>query len=999
MNSLYFWKNWNNPYKQIYFFLLTLLGFVLIALAYSSYVNIEGVVKWEVETELEPVKVVIDQFSKNLFNFTVESESYYALDKFVSTEVQINPIYAYLFLTVIILSVLFLITTISYLDLYWYMGGMMLFLFFLYSMKMEMIGLFGRIDGLPMVGIFLLYGGVSFVFNSYYKSASYLFRWLVFFGITFLLAILIYKFSTVANPFLYLANFGSLFPVWVTLLFVFVIGHDIIKGFLYLVAGTKTAGSKNSMLNFFFASILYLANVLLLLLKKLYILQLDIIYLNPFLLLVVSSILGIWMFKKRTEMFSGVLPFAPAGAYVYLSLAIISLSGAAYAFINGNIGMIEAYERIIVYGHLFVGFVFLLYVMVNFLTFFDKKISIFEIVYQPARLTFLIVPAVSITMSIFFFLYQRKYPYKLALSGYYTYAGDVMAYEGQYPLAFQYYERAVGNDFPNYRANYSIASLASSLGDKQTAKGYYENALSRDLTVQSYIGLSNTYVETGELFKALFQIQEGLKKFPGDGRLTNNLGVLYHKVNLADSSIHYFLKAKKILGNKEVPTSNILYLLAKKELFEDADSIAKTENYPEHLSFLNNKLAILNQLGKKSKEPFDASFFKDTTLNANTYSYLVNSNINSIKDSTNTILMKIDELRQKSSNQIYKDNLSCQSALKKYYSGNRFTAIQEMILLNASTTTGVEYSTILGYWMMEQEQYLYASEYFKNASKGGNGNTQINYVISAVAADQIEDALFVLEQLRLSPDKNITGIAEKISKILAIKDPNTILLLEEPERLQYFLLRLNKNSLEISEKVFRSFKNEQAKVYAGAALCKYCIERNNTIKAGEIFSQINDIKELNIYTGGERNFVLLWLATLNRDGKFLSENAKTLQLNSDKELLRNFFVAASFDCAGDTANASRYYFKNIISAPYMEKALAKSVKYLSAHGQQQTVYNYLVEIVQNTPTIEIEKTYLELCLDMSLISYAESMLSNLKGRISAIEYAEYQTKLAAVQIE
>lgn len=997
MNSLYFWKTWNSPYKQIYIFLLSVFVFVLVALGYSSYKGIEGVVKWEVETELEPVKVVIDNFAKNLFNFTVESESFYALDKFVTTEIQVNTTYAYIYLALVIIAVIFIITTLSFLDLYWFMGGMLLFLFFLFSMKIELLGLFGRIDGIPMVVVFLVYGSLSFVFNSYYKSASYLIRLVSFLVLTICLAFVIYKCSSVATPFLYLANFGSLFPVWITLVFIFVIGHDIIKGFLYVVSSTKTVGSKNAILNFFFASLLYLINVLLLFLKKLYIFELDIVYLNPFLLLVTSSILGIWMFKKRTEMFSTILPFAPAGAYVYLSLAIISLSGAAYAFINGNIGIIEVYERIIVYGHLFVGFIFLIYVLINFLLMFDKKVSIYNIVYQPTKLTFLVVPAISIAMSIFYFIYQKKYPYQLALSGYYTYAGDVMTYEGQYPLAFQYYRQAVDNDFPNYRANYSIASLASYIGDKGTAKSFYENALSRNRTVQSYIGLSNTYLESGELFKALFRLQEGLKKFPGDGRLQNNLGVLYHKLNLADSSIHYFLKAKQVLDKKEVAASNIIYLLAKKNLFDDADSIIQTENYPDHISYVNNKLTISNQLGKKSTVPFNVSFIKDTILNANTYAYLINSNLNSLKDSSTIVSAKIDELKQKISNENYRENLTCQSALKNYYSGNRFDAIQNMILLNTTASLSVDYSNILGYWMLEQEQYLAASEYFKNASKCSNSNTQLNYIISSIASGQIEDALFVLNQLKFSPDKSIIGVVDKILKILSVKNDTEAMLLAEPERLQYFLLTLQKASSDGVEKLNASFTNDQAKVYAGAALCRYYMERNNLSKANQLFFSIQSIQQLNPYSEGERNYTLLWLKSEMRDVTFLSENARTLKLNSDKELLRDFFIARSYDCMGDSAKASEYYLKSIVSAPYVENSLIKSIEYLSKHGQQTVAYDYLVEIVQNNPTVKIQLTYLQLCIDMDLVSYAESMFNSIKGKISASEFAEYQNKLTVIQ--
>jgi hypothetical protein len=992
MNSLYFWKSWNSPYKQIYLFLLSLLTILLVFLAYASVSEMGYVIKWDVNTELEPVKVVVDQFARNLFNFTVESDSYYALDKFVATPAQVNLPFAYLFLAIIIIGVVFILTTFSYLDLYWFMAGILGFLFFLFSMKIEMLELFGRVDSVPMIGIFLVFGAASFIFNSYYKSASYFLRLSVFLVITLLTAGVIYKFSTVSAPFLYLANFGSLFPVWVAIIFVLIIGYDIIKGFLYVVSGTNTAGSKNAVLNFVFASLLYLANVFLLLMKKLRIFDLDIIYINPFLLLAISAVLGIWMFRKRTEMFSTVLPFVPAGAFVYISIAIISFSGIGYALVNDNIGMIEVYERIIIYGHLFLGTVFLIYVLINFLTMFDKKVSIYDEVYKPAKLTFLVVPSIAITMSAFFFFYQKKYPYHLALSGYYSYAGDVMTYEGQYPLAFQYYRTAVGYDYPNYRANYSIASLCSYLEDKETAKGYYENALFRDPTVQSYIGLSNAYMETNELFKALFTIQEGLKKFPEEGRLYNNMAVLYHKTHMADSAIHYFLKSREILDEKQVASSNILYLLGKKNLIEEADSIIQTENYPDHISFLNNKLAIYNLLGKKSPAPFDKSIIKDTVLNANTYAYLVNFNINLIKDTAVELTEMIDTLRKGKSNEPYKNSLTCQLALKKYYSENRFEAIQDLLLLKMTSPQSFEYPTLLGAWMLEQENYELSSAFYKTALEQGKRDIEINYAFATIMAGKKEDALFVLSQL-----KDETGLYANMIELIRIKEIDKAILLEETKRLQWFLYNISVLSPEAAQKMYSTFTNPRIKVYAGSAFCRYYLERNNVQAANEIFTGIQEIGDLNPYAEGERNYTFLWLKTAMKETDVLSEKSRTLSLNSDKEIFRYFFMASASADKGDTTKASIYYFKALQGAPYAEKIVSPSIAYLSLHGQQEIAYNYLVEIVQNNPSVAMRKTYLELCLDMWLISYAESTLNDLKGEISNIEYTNYQNRLLAIQ--
>ena len=994
MNSLYFWKNWNSPYKQIYFFLLFVFTLCLVALVYASIVGMEGVIRWDVETELEPAKTVIDQFARNMFNFTVDAESFYALDKFVTTEVQVNLLYAYIYLFVLVIGIVFILTTFSYLDLYWFLAGILLFLAFLFTLKIEMLQLFGRVDRMPMIAIFLAYGGVSYVYNAYFKAASYMVRLASFTMLTVVIALVIANYSAVATPFLYMVNFGSLFPVLATVIFVFIIGHDIIKGFLYAISGTKTAGSKNALLNFVFASLLYLVNVFLLLMKKLYVFDLNIVYLNPFLLLSVSAILGIWMFRKRTEMFATVLPFAPAGAYVYISLAIISFAGAVYAFLNGNIGIIEVYELVIVYGHVFVGFIFLLYVLANFANLFEKKISVYEILYKPHRMTYLVVPSIAITISAVFFVYQKKYPYQLSMAGYYTYAGDVMIHEKEYSLAFQYYKEAVTFDYPNHRANYSIASLCTYLDDNETAKGYYENALVRDPTPQSYVGLSNLYLKQGELFNALFEVQEGIKKFPGEGRLYNNLAVLYQKSRLSDSAVHYFLVAKRMMGEKEVAASNILYVLAQKDLIEEADSILKTENYPAHISFVNNKLALLNQEGKRGTVSFDPSLIKDTVLDANTYAYLVNASINSLRDTSALLVGRIDSLRKKVSNEFYKDGLTYQLALRKYYTGNRFQAIQDMIMLKAISSQSAHYPTILGSWMLEQEQYELASSYYRRSLELGHHDMGINYVFASIMAGKKDDALFVVSQLQ---DKELASLYESTIELLKINDPSKLSSLDEARQLQWFLYNLRLLPVATAEKLFSGFTNPVISVYAGAALCRYYVDKGAIARANEIYKLIEETKELNPFAERERNYTFLVLKAAMKEGNQLKEKAASLPLNADKELTRDYFIATAYALKGDTNNASVYYIKTLAGAPYVESIVPEAVRYLSRHGKQQETYNYLVEILKNDPSVPVLKAYLELCLDMELVSYAESTLNDLKGQITPEEYARYRNQLSIVE--
>jgi tetratricopeptide (TPR) repeat protein len=397
-------------------------------------------------------------------------------------------------------------------------------------------------------------------------------------------------------------------------------------------------------------------------------------------------------------------------------------------------------------------------------------------------------------------------------------------------------------------------------------------------------------------------------------------------------------------------------------------------------------------MGKRSDQPSDRSFVTDTMINANVYAYLVNSNINALKDTASLLTSMIDTIKGKSSNERFKESLACQRALRKYYSGNRFEAIQDLLLLKAMSSQIADYPTLLASWMLEQEQYHLAAEYYKEALLLGKKDIEINYAFASIMDNQPEDALFVLSQLRDREDHLYSTTIELIS----LKDAGKIYALDEPKRLQWFLYHLSSLTPETAQRLAESFTNPIVKVYAGAALCRYYLGREELAKAQEVFASIQAIQNLNPFAERERNYTFLLLKTKEKAGAALKENIR-LPLNSDKELLRDYFTGAAYAYTGDSVQACTFYMKTLKTAPYQETVIPSAVRYLSQHSRQQEVYDYLVEIVQNDPSVPMQKAYLELCLDMSLISYAESTLNGLKGRISAAEFAAYTARLQMIQ--
>src|SRR5690606_32280067 len=95
------------------------------------------------------------------------------------------------------------------------------------------------------------------------KNVSLFYRILSFLGISIMLCLLFYFFSAVDNAFVYIGAYGIIVPLVVSLLFIFLVSHDIIPGFLNIITSGNTPNSKNSLLHYSLISTLYLGWLLL----------------------------------------------------------------------------------------------------------------------------------------------------------------------------------------------------------------------------------------------------------------------------------------------------------------------------------------------------------------------------------------------------------------------------------------------------------------------------------------------------------------------------------------------------------------------------------------------------------------------------------------------------------------------------------------------------------------------------------------------------------------
>ncbi|MCS6823614.1 MAG: hypothetical protein NZ529_04910 [Cytophagaceae bacterium] len=987
MNTFFFWNGLTKPYRLLYVFALVVF-FISVVLSVVAYVvGLNGVVAWDVQTQFESIKISVENFYKNTFPFEVPAHAYIASDRIIASEIQVNEWYAYVFLILFFIGLLYAITTITYLHLYAYVAGMLMFMYIIVNMKLEIIEIAGRTDRWFALIFIALYSGLSYYFHSFNKGASFLFRLICFSTLTIAIAIFITFTSGVAYPFLHIANFGSTSYLLITLLFMLLIAYDIIKAFLFITSSSNAKSGKNHFTGFFFITLLYMANLFLLFLKKLYVIDVNIVYINPLILYLVSAILGIWMFRKRTEMFSHILPFSPAGAYLYIGVAIMSTAGIAYSYINGNIGMTEAYERIIVFSHLFMGFTFSIYVIVNFLPLFRKHVSVYENVYKPVRMTFMAVPAIAITIGVVVFIYSKKYPYHLALSGYYTFAGDVMLKNKDYHLAIQYYKKATGYDFPNHRANYSIASLSHYLNDYATAKKYYTNALVRDHSLHAYIGLSNAQLDAGEYFQSMFTLKEAIQKYPKSGELYNNLGVVYTRTDILDTTNYYFLKCLQYMPQSPLPYSNMAYNYLKKNMYNIADSIL-TENFDDHISYNTNRIAskLLNH--SSDSILFNQTFFKRDILLPQV-AYLNNYTFYSLNDTSWYLLTLLDTLINKSETTEYQTKLRYLRAMKKYYSENKIEAIQDMYNLKNTTLDNKLYATTLGCWMLQNNVAEECLSNFSTAYDPFNHTSAYNLVLAQLFYNVKPDP-FVLNALLNSKEQHIQKQLNAINYLLNTS-ANASTAKTSEEKLLYIATHCSRLPAPSNAALYESLTLPEHKLIASYILMDNYLSKNDLEQARKFIYHIEQGEQHKAWHVGELNFQYLRLLFSERNYSELSPICSTTYLNTMRACTRAYFTNFVNEKNIPAGSLVTQYSQAINNAPFFYPGVEYALNFLYRNGYKETAYEKAAAVSELNPSsAEARKLYLKQCILNGYTGPAENTLENLKPFISAAEYSIYR---------
>ncbi len=1012
MNRWYFWKSWHPQSRSVYWFLIIILGALLLYFGYHFFASPAPAIDWQKISTIEKVKVPGEGIRVGLFNFSYEFDNYVVTESYQGSAVQIRSLPIVIQLLLIALSLLLFLVVSSALQGFWFYFGALIFSGILISFQLEQMLLFGESDKLGLITGLALFLSLLYFFNKIRPGSSLQLRFLAFGGLLLLFGTFLLLSAEVSHPLLYLANYGLVAPLLLSLLFILILGHVVISSLLRLITFTNSVGDSNAVWHFLIISLIYLANVFLLYGRNAGFIDWDIIYLDAFLILVVSAVLGIWDFRAREHQYQNVFTFAPLGAYFYLALAIICFSTLSYAFATANDPLVESFEDAIVFSQLSFGLLFTGYIIVNFIQPLMDNMQVYRIMYKPRTFPYGTVQIVGMIGVFAFLLNANMLPFNQAMAGYYNGVGDLYQVEENTFVAEQYYKLGDQYGYNNHRSNYSLGAMARAAGDGSLAPFYFGEAVKKRPTVFAHVNLGNGRLKNNQFFDALNSYEQGLKDFEENPYLYNNLAVAYGQTALLDSALLFLSRAAESANTQQAAETNTLGLIATNEdlLSFNLDSLlSEVLRDRSYLPGLVNAFLLAN-LYRDAQEPLEDESFRwlsepDSLLNSNQFAYLYNYAYNCPQALDSTQLNELKGYASHYPNARFYESLSVLRAWVLYQQNQVSDAVRVLDTFQAlNPFQRGYYNHLLGLWALQQNAPLMASEFLQKAEQGRYEGSLFRKAVSlseATAQNLIpaEEALIAWDSLYTLETERIADTNPLVSMMREILRGIPTDFSSRDDDFLYQLLRYRFADLSPDEQTaaFEALDNPAYRVSALHDLwLLYPDDKENIRRLIQQFLPLPRLlsTDAQIYHSWLQLFLLEEEDNWQKLASLLEETPAPSRWHRQLAEYYQFQYLLNLDQSEEVERIAR----RMIGNPFFEKGFLTALYYLYEDPLDQ--YNLLLEAQQTNPDApELKQAYVFASLRAGLESYAEASLEELRPLLSDQAYADFRQNYEQLKAE
>jgi hypothetical protein len=962
MTKHFYWQNWQQPYKLIFWVLFAVLIVFAGTVLVIQVLGPEYLIKWHVLSQQSSFPVDLNIFSKGPFSFSISGYKTIINEVFSGGDMPSTGWIQNLLIIIIGMAIALYLSLVTMFKRFWYLVAMGGLLGFLILFHIEAVEIFGWNDIKTLMLVFAVLLPPSYYLHAFKSDSEFGLRTGVMSGAVLVLIILVYFFSEVSEPFITLLSYGILAPYLLILLFIAAVSHEIVAAFVNVISGTKGIADSTKLRHFIIITVIYLVNILLSYLKIAHYIDWELFYINPYFLLIISAILGVWGSYIRASLYEGASDKKIIWPILYMIIAVVSMVTLSFFMISFNDPFIKVIGDIIIYAHLVIGVTFLLYVIYNFIPLIEKGYEIKKILYNPTNFPYFTYKLLStIGIIALFAVSGFDYPVWYSMGGYNNVKADLALKNNYFEVAEAYYTNADAFAYHNSKSNYTLGRMYL---DKDLLKAteFFIKPLDQRPTPQTVVNAASLKNAQQDYYSGLFTLQKGYVKLGNDEHILNNLAVQFEKLKLIDSAAYYY----DLGGSKNAQIrNNRLAFNAKHGNYLKDDSLQIIKN--------------LDDVGKANAASM--GFVKEipTIENADhMYDMVLLNNwlLSEYPQVTDSSIYLARQIIDSTSNNDHREHLLYSWSLAAYQVRNINIAIQGLLSLTNSTNWSVLAKQALVKMYLQLGSYEQAIDVLNELNQG---QITLDLAVALLENGTADDSKMYWLLASSSEDEFLSVTAEEI--LATVFSENPIL---DTDRKLYLYARYNRYYLDESEEnvMLSKINDDQLRISLALDLASFYHQQDNLLGSKQMLINIEGMKlDIDQY----REYLLLNTIINNEDSLVQKQLTEFDSLFSFRE--NEYLMEYTLNHRAGMSLDSVEYLQMAKDNPFFPEAVLIGVSFFDSDEDPFMSYQLLAEAVQINPgSPKLLKAYILKALDVGLDQFAENALYEFSQRFSGQSY-------------
>lgn len=964
----------------------------LLYFVYAYFTGIESGFEWQKELSIENKSAQIDLFKSKLFEIPVMAENFVILQYFKPVFTGHTSYSSYYFLFISAFSFCLGLSVITtYKKLIWFIPGTALVAGWLASFKMDLLAVFGFENNVTVSVMLVTYLGLAYLFHSIIRKVSFLKRFLTFVLATVFFALIIQFGSEHAKPFVHLANYGLIIPGIITLLFLMITGYEVLQIGLSTITFSKSSNPWSIPLNFLIITVLYIGNLIIYYLYTDGSIDWKVAY-NIYLFFPVCAILGIWSHRKRSVLYQDILPFAPGGAFLYMTFALVSIVTIGYVLSISLTPAIQLFEHFFVGTQIAFGLAFFVYGARNFYKPMVHNMPVFKMIYDPRMLPHYIMRGLALAF-LMFFVGKKLYTIKSQIySSHHSLVADSYLSNDEVNLADYNYKKSL-KLFNGVHASYRQTLLYFNNGKIQAGCDILNSMRDEHKSDLTYGILSSSLKDNSEEILTHFVLGDAIKKFPDSPYLGNNLGLSFYKLGDLDSAIFYLSKNPDS-EMKSTQESNVLGIATLSDL-EGLSELELNDELKEDIAYQANAFALSNVSKTPVTNPDLMTL--DTVLSAVELSYLnnfVNANIGHVPAK---VISALENHLEATSEYFDPNKNNARIALSKalFFNGSvneGFTVAKDVAKI-APDVQVPYYSNFAGLLALRMGDPVNGHKYIGVANEMlqlvPENFARLNHGISSLEVGDTAsatNAFIALSYLKPEKKKEYKAIYESLGGDYTSSDMH---------RASYLLYHPEAFASNY-EKILNDISNPDLKLISATYLLEYALDKNDLSAVEKLWAYIPE--------GINDSFFFKKLNLLNLRSTLKAKNFKALEDNLDLLTIdeldsrwKAYFKAqVSQYETNDTTLTKKYYQEAIKEFPKREEVWLEFISFLKSQENYDMAYDLSAEFLRkNEDTEQMLLNYVDLAIKIGLVDVAKEGVLELESVMSNADYLKFKESFDA----